>query len=57
VTARAHGQVKKSTESANCGGVVTERSGAPSAIASKTDPGVAALASVVRKSPPLTMFT
>jgi hypothetical protein len=52
VTARAYGQVKKSTESANCGGVVTERSGAPSAIASKTDPGVAALASVVRKSPP-----
>jgi hypothetical protein len=47
VIARDHRQAKKSTASANCAGVVTERSGICCAMASITTSGVAALASVL----------
>jgi hypothetical protein len=57
VTARAHGEAKNSTASANSSGVVTCRSGVLAAIRSKIAAGVAALASVLRSSPPETMLT
>ena len=52
----AQGLAKNSTVSANSSGVVTERRGVEPAMNSKTASGVAALASVLRRSPE-TMFT
>ena len=57
VTAREAGEAKNTTAEANSSGVVTRRSALEAAIWSKTSSGVADDASVVRSSPPETIFT
>ena len=51
VMERAHGEAKKRIASANSSGVVTDCSGVPCAMKSKTSSGVAAEASVLRSRP------